>query len=83
MTLATFPVRCQGITGRKKKGARISDLAGSWKMTDEEAEEMLAAIDESWKKWRLSDSAPEQSQETSKGKSAQKNRAGHSISTKP
>ncbi len=37
-----------------KKGAKISDLAGLWKdMTDEEASQMEAAIDESWKKWKL------------------------------
>jgi hypothetical protein len=27
-----------------KKGTKISDLAGSWNMTDEEAEEIVASI---------------------------------------
>jgi hypothetical protein len=38
-----------------KKGTKISDLAGSWKMSDEEAAKMEAAIENSWKKWRISE----------------------------
>jgi predicted CopG family antitoxin len=42
------------LTMKRKKGTKISDLAGLWKdMTDEEAAQMEAAIDESWKKWKL------------------------------
>ncbi len=40
------------LTKRRKKGAKISDLAGSWKMTDQEAEEMKTAISEAWKNWK-------------------------------
>ena len=36
---------------RKEKGRKISDLAGSWKMTDAEFTEIKTSIDESWKKW--------------------------------
>jgi hypothetical protein len=34
-----------------KKGVKISDLAGSWKMSDREAEEIKASIDAAWKKY--------------------------------
>jgi hypothetical protein len=41
------------LTKKRKKGTKISDLAGLLKdMTDEEASQMEAAIDESWKRWR-------------------------------
>ena len=36
---------------RREKGRKISDLAGSWSMTDEELKEIKTSIDESWKKW--------------------------------
>ncbi len=41
------------LTKKRKKGTKISDLAGSWDMTDEEAAKIEAAIDESWKKWKI------------------------------
>jgi len=31
-----------------KRGVQISDLAGSWKMSDKECEEMLASIESAW-----------------------------------
>ena len=34
------------------KGKRITDLAGSWDITDEEAEEIKAAISQVWETWR-------------------------------
>lgn len=37
----------------KGKGVKITDLAGSWDVSDEEAAEMLASLAEAWKKWRL------------------------------
>jgi predicted nucleic acid-binding protein len=36
---------------RREKGRKISDLAGSWNVTDVEFNEIKASIDESWKKW--------------------------------
>ena len=36
---------------RKEKGRKISDLAGSWNITDTEFKEIKTSIDESWKKW--------------------------------
>jgi lipoate-protein ligase A len=36
---------------RREKGRKISDLAGTWDITDDEFKEIEAAIDESWKKW--------------------------------
>ncbi len=41
------------LTRRRRKGVKISDLAGSWKMSDREAEEIKASIDEAWKKWKI------------------------------
>lgn len=43
------------------KGTKISDLAGSWDMTDEEAAEMEAAIEKSWENWRTIDLSKEPS----------------------
>jgi predicted CopG family antitoxin len=36
---------------QKEKGVRITDLAGSWSVTDEEIMEIKASIGEAWKKW--------------------------------
>jgi predicted transcriptional regulator len=36
---------------RKEKGRKISDLAGSWNITDAEFKEIKTSIEESWKKW--------------------------------
>jgi len=35
------------------KGERITDLAGSWDISDEELAEIKASITEAWKRWRL------------------------------
>jgi len=35
------------------KGVKVTDLAGSWTITDEELTEIRASISEAWKKWRL------------------------------
>jgi len=35
------------------KGVRISDLAGSWDVSEEEVAEIRASLKEAWKKWRL------------------------------
>ncbi len=32
---------------------KLSDLAGSWKMTDIEEKEMMKNIKEGWKKWNI------------------------------
>jgi len=37
----------------KGKGVKITDLAGSWDVSDEEVAEMRASLAEAWKKWRL------------------------------
>jgi hypothetical protein len=36
----------------REKGVRITDLAGSWSITDEEIKEIKASISEAWKKWK-------------------------------
>jgi len=33
---------------------RISDLAGSWDISEEEVVEIKASLEEGWKKWKLS-----------------------------
>lgn len=35
-----------------EKGVKITDLAGSWNITDEEIKEIEASINEAWKKWK-------------------------------
>jgi len=40
---------------RKEKGRKISDLAGSWNLTDREHKEIRTSLDESWKKWKLTE----------------------------
>ena len=37
---------------QREKGRKISDLAGSWNITDAEFKEIKSSIDESWKKWK-------------------------------
>ncbi len=36
----------------KRKGAKITDLAGSWDMSDEEWAEIKASLAEAWKRWK-------------------------------
>jgi predicted transcriptional regulator len=38
---------------RREKGRKISDLAGSWNITDAEFKEIKTSIAESWKKWNI------------------------------
>jgi hypothetical protein len=40
-----------------KKEGRISDLAGSWEMSESEAIEIQKALREGWKRWKLPQSA--------------------------
>ena len=40
---------------RKDKGRKISDLAGSWNITDTEFKEIQTSIEETWKKWNLTE----------------------------
>lgn len=35
------------------KGVRISDLAGSWHISEEELAEIKASLTEAWRRWRL------------------------------
>jgi len=37
----------------KGKGVKITDLAGSWDVSEEEVAEIRASLAEAWKKWRL------------------------------
>jgi predicted CopG family antitoxin len=35
------------------KGVKITDLAGSWDISEEELAEIRASLTEAWKKWRI------------------------------
>lgn len=35
----------------KEKGKKITDLAGSWNITDKELDKIKTSISEAWKKW--------------------------------
>ncbi len=35
------------------KGAKITDLAGSWDVSEEELVEIRASLTEAWRRWRL------------------------------
>ncbi len=37
---------------RSRKGRKISDLAGSWIMSDSEAQEIKASLDKAWETWK-------------------------------
>ena len=37
---------------RREKGRKISDLAGSWNITEAESKEIKTSIGEAWKKWK-------------------------------
>ncbi len=39
---------------RKQLGGKLSDLAGSWKMSDKEADELMRGLRRDWKKWTKS-----------------------------
>lgn len=38
----------------KREGVKITDLAGSWDMSDEEWVEIKVSLAEAWKRWKLS-----------------------------
>lgn len=38
---------------KKMKRKKISNLAGSWKMSDAESEEFMSDIKRGWKKWKI------------------------------
>ncbi len=37
----------------RKEEKKLSDLAGSWKMSDEEAKKFLKDARKGWKKWKI------------------------------
>ncbi|MGB9740483.1 MAG: hypothetical protein ACP5IM_05955 [Candidatus Bathyarchaeia archaeon] len=37
------------------RGVKITDLAGSWEMSDEEWARIKVSLTEAWKKWRLTE----------------------------
>jgi hypothetical protein len=41
------------LTKRRKKGTKISDLAGTWKISDKEADEIKTSIEKAWEQWKI------------------------------
>ncbi len=39
---------------RKKLSGKLSDLGGSWKMSDKEAKELMEELRKDWKRWTKS-----------------------------
>ena len=46
------PVSINEALGFLYKRRNISDLAGTWKMSDKEAEKFMSDLKEGWKKWK-------------------------------
>ena len=50
------PVSIEGamkfLINQRKKGTKISDLAGTWDVTDEELKEINTSISQAWEKWK-------------------------------
>ena len=40
------------LIGQRRKGKKITDLAGSWDITDDEAENLKVAITQVWETWK-------------------------------
>ena len=40
------------LINRRKKGTKISDLAGTWDITDEELKAMKESISQAWEQWK-------------------------------
>jgi predicted MarR family transcription regulator len=40
------------LINKRRKGKKITDLAGSWNITDEEAQEIKASIRQVWETWK-------------------------------
>lgn len=40
------------LIGQRNIGKKITDLAGSWDVTDEEAKEIKASISQAWETWK-------------------------------
>lgn len=41
---------------RRREGARITDLAGSWSMSDDEWATIRKSLSKAWERWRLTKS---------------------------
>ena len=39
---------------RKLRSGKVSDLAGSWEMSDEEVHKMFKKLSGGWRKWKIS-----------------------------
>lgn len=47
------PVSINDAISYLSKRGKISDLAGTWKMSDKEAENFMAELKEGWNKWKI------------------------------
>jgi|SRR3989344_2065375 len=50
---ATFDDALDDLAERKEKKKKLSDLAGSWKMNDEEWNNIRSELKRGWKKWKI------------------------------
>lgn len=48
------PVSIDEAIGFLHKKGKLSDLAGSWKMSDKETGELMNELKKGWKKWTIS-----------------------------
>ncbi len=49
----TFDIVINNLKENKMKKKKLSDLAGSWKMSDKEAKKFLKDIQGGWEKWKI------------------------------
>lgn len=49
----TFDDAIQDLVGKKVKNKKLSDLAGSWKMSDSEWMKIKDELKRGWKKWKI------------------------------
>ena len=50
---ASFDDALDDLAERKEKKKKLSDLAGSWKMNDEEWNNIRSELKRGWKKWKI------------------------------
>ena len=50
---ASFDDAIDNLAERKEKKRKLSNLAGSWKMNDEEWDNIRSELKRGWKKWKI------------------------------
>lgn len=49
----TFDDAIRDLVDKKNKKKKLSELAGSWKMSDAEWKKIREELDKGWKKWKM------------------------------